>query len=147
MNRIVIVMTVVMAVVMATLVGCTPEERVPQSVAATGYPGLPSGVTPTRGPYEDPAASVLARWHDAVLEVTVWGSGSCPPTPVSKVDQPSAAVEITFSIDYGAGRCTADRAPTTWVLDMPATPDGPATLTVKIRGGGVPQTDLQVARS
>ena len=108
--------------------------------------GVPSGMTPSVGPYEDPAAGVLARWHDAVLEVTVWGSGSCPPTPVRKVDQPPAAVEIAFSNDYGDGPCTADRSPTTGCLTLPRTP-GQTTLSVKIRGDGVPQTDLQVTRS
>jgi hypothetical protein len=77
----------------------------------------------------------------------VWGSGSCPPTPVSKIDQPPAAVEITFSRDYGDSNCTADRSPTTWVLDVSAVPAGTATLTVKIRGNGVPNSDLQVTRS
>jgi hypothetical protein len=143
MNRIVIGMTVVIAF----LAACAPEQRTPQSVAASRYAGLPSGVTPSVGPYQDPAAGILARWHDAVLEVTVFGSGTCPPTPVSKVDQPPGAVEITFSNDYGVGRCTADVAPTTWVLDLPATPGQPSTLTVKIRGSGVPHTDLQVAHS
>jgi hypothetical protein len=56
-------------------------------------------------------------------------------------------VEITFSNDHRDSNCTADRSPTTWVLEVPAIPSGTATLTVQIRGSGVPRSDLVVTRS
>jgi hypothetical protein len=89
---------------------------------------------------------VLGLWRDAVLELTVWGSGTCPPAPVRLVPRPPATVEVTFSTDYG-GACTADLAPTTWVLDLPPAVTGATALHVQVRGAGVPATDLDLAHN
>jgi hypothetical protein len=136
------------AVVLATvLVGCSAEHEQPRSVAASRYPGLPAGVTPSAEPYRVPGdGGPLGRWRDGVLELTVFGSGSCPPTPIRLTATPPDAVEVTFSDDYD-GACTTDLSPTTWVLDLPPSVDGVGTLTVRIRGGGVARTDLRLQPS
>jgi hypothetical protein len=81
-----------------------------------------------------------------VLEVTVFGSGTCPPTPVRLAATPPDAVEVGFSDDY-RGACSSDMTATTWVINLPTSVAGTAALTVRLRGDGVPATDLQLSRS
>jgi hypothetical protein len=139
--------TRILAVVLATaLVGCSAGHEQPRSIAASRYPGLPAGVTPSAEPYRVPGdGDPIGRWRDGVLELTVFGSGSCPPTPVRLTAAPPDAVEVSFSADYD-GVCTADLSPTTWVLDLPSSVGETGTLTVRIRGDGVRRTDLRLQR-
>jgi len=130
-----------------SLLGCAPGHQQPRSVAASRHPGLPADVTPPAAPYQDPATQPLGRWRDGVLELTVFGSGSCPPVPVRLHPRPPDAVEVTFSIDYGVGACTSDISPTTWILHLPASLGGSRTLAVRTRGDGVPQVELRLSRA
>jgi hypothetical protein len=140
--------TRILAVVLATvLVGCSAGHEQPRSIAASRYPGLPTGVTPSPEPYRVPGdGGPIGRWRDGQLELTVFGSGSCPPTPVRLTATPPDAVEVSFSNDYD-GACSADLSPTTWVLNLPSSVDGAGMLTVRIRGDGAPRTDLRLERT
>jgi hypothetical protein len=77
--------------------------------------------------------------------LTVFGSGTCPPAPVRLAAAPPDAVEVRFSDDYRGG-CSADIAPTTWVVKLPASVGAAATLTVRLRGDGIPETELHLGR-
>jgi hypothetical protein len=138
----------VLAVVFVSLLaGCTAQHQQPRSIAASRYPGLPGGASPSSLPYRLPGdGDPVGRWRDGVLDLTVFGSGTCPPTPVQLVAAPPDAVEIRFSADY-RGTCSADMAATTWVLNLPASVDGAGTLTVRLRGDNVPETDLRLNRA
>jgi len=133
--------------IVGLLLGCAPGHQPPRSVAASRYPGLPVDVTPPVAPYQDPAGNPIGRWRGGVLELTVFGSGSCPPVPIRLDPRPPDAVEVTFSTDYGLGACTTDIAPTTWVLNVPASLAGSGTLAVRTRGDGVPQIELRLSRA
>jgi hypothetical protein len=134
-------------VIVSVLVGCAPEHQQPRSIAASRYPGLPAGVSLSPAPYRVPGdGEPIGRWRDGVLELTVFGSGTCPPTPVRLTAAPPDAVEVRFSADY-RGACSTDMAPTTWVVNLPPTVGGGGALTVRLRGDGVPETDLRLDRA
>ncbi len=138
----------VVIVAVSVLAGCGSRTTAPESIASSHYAGLPSGVSPSRAPYQLPIGSgVLGTWRGTRLELTVWGSGSCPPTPVRLVPRPPDAVEVTFSNAFGHAACTSDLSATTWVLDLPSTVGTSGTVLVHVRGGGVPRTDLTVRRA
>jgi hypothetical protein len=51
----------------------------------------------------------LVLWRGATLELTLWGSGSCPTLPVALTVRGPATVEITVNGYYEDNRaCTAD---------------------------------------
>jgi hypothetical protein len=134
-------------VIVPVFVGCTPAHQQPRSIAASRYSGLPDGVSQSPAPYRLPGAGdPVGRWRDGVLELTVFGSGTCPPTPIQLAAVPPDAVEVHFSDDYRNG-CSADIAATTWVFNLPPSVDRAEALTVRLRGGGVPETDLRLDRA
>ena len=135
--------SVLMLALLPVVVGCGPATKRPESIAASSYAGVPSGV---------PAASIgpgatSAVWTDGRLELTVYGSGSCPAVPVALSAPDADTVEITVSADYGVVACTADMSPTTWILEPPDAVDDAGTLTVKVYGYGASPVVLQVRRS
>lgn len=87
-----------------------------------------------------------AVWRGATIELTLWGSGSCPAVPVALVVRDPTTVEITVSADYGQRPCTADMVPTTSVLDLPDAVGGGVVLTVWLRGLGSTPVTLVVPR-
>jgi hypothetical protein len=141
MNRVAI--PILVLALAAAAVGCGSVSRRPPSIAATSYPGVPSGApdeSVRRG-------ATLAVWTDGQLALTTWGSGSCPAVPVALTALDASTVEITVSADYGASPCTADLSPTTSVIDLPDTLTGPGPLTVKVLADGAAPIILQVPRS
>jgi len=143
LNNVNYVIRVLSVALVVLLVGCAPEHRQPRSVAASRYPGFPVDLTPPPASHPTP----FGRWRGEVLELTVFGSGSCPPVPVRIEARPPDAVEVTFSTDYGVAACTADVSPTTWVLDLPLSLARTGTLAVRTRGDGVPPVELRLTRA
>src|SRR6266545_4382111 len=99
---------------MSGLVACSRSETRPVSIASTSYRGMPSDVASP--PVEPGHASAV--WRGATIELTLWGSGSCP----------------------------ADMVPTTSVLDLPDAVGGGVVLTVWLRGLGSTPVTLVVPR-
>jgi hypothetical protein len=114
----------------AGMAGCSSSPAGPKSIAVTHYRGLPSGATPA-GPF--PAIGVNAAWRAGRLDITTWGSGSCPGVPTRARARGAHAVEVTISADY-SGACTADMAPTTSVVELPGGIAAAGPLTVLVRG-------------
>lgn len=123
--------------------GCGPASKRPESIAATSYPGLPSGA-PDQSVR---SGATLAVWMDGRLALTTWGSGSCPAVPVALTAPDADTVDITLSADYGASACTADLGPTTSVLELPEKVKGSGPLTVKVHANGAEPVVLRVLRS
>jgi hypothetical protein len=115
---------------MAGIAGCSSGPSGPKSIAVTHYRGLPPGATPPR-PF--PSLGVDAGWRAGRLDVTTWGSGSCPAVPTRVRARGTHAVEVTISADY-SGACTADMAPTTFVVEPPSGIAAAGPLTVMVRG-------------
>jgi hypothetical protein len=131
------------AVVACGPVACAGGETRPKSIAATTYSGLPSDAPTPTSP-----SSAVAVWTGDTLELTLWGSGSCPAVPVAMKTPGPATVEITISTDYGGGAaCTTDLSPTTSVLRLPDAVAGSATLTVRIDSERGDPVELRVTRS
>jgi hypothetical protein len=119
------------AILMHGVVACQGSEdggRPPTSIASTSYPGIPSDRSAPPGGVGGP--SVI--WRGTTLDLTLWGSGSCPAVPVALEVPDPATVEIAVDNDYG-GLCTADMAARTWVLEVPATVREAPVLTVLLR--------------
>jgi hypothetical protein len=107
---------ILVSVVMCTAVACSRPAPAPVSIAATTYRGLPSDA-PTSRTWPGGASAI---WRGATVELTLWGSSSCPVVPVALKVRDPATVEVT--IDTGrqrVGDCTADMAATTSVLVLP----------------------------
>jgi len=95
------------------------------AIAAVGCSGGAPNFEQIKGlPSDLPAASIapedigqpMAFAHDGRLIVVVWGSSSCRPAPTD-FDTSSPVATITFAPDGGGARaCTADLAPTSYVL-------------------------------
>jgi hypothetical protein len=134
---------VVTAILILALAGCAPTSRTPESIAATRYAGMPSGL-----PSESVTmGATTAVWTDGTLELVMWGSGSCPAVPVAMTAPDASTVEITVDSDYGASPCTADMSPTTWVLELPEEVLNATTLTVKVLAEGATPVVLRVQRT
>jgi hypothetical protein len=130
------------AVVACGPVACGGDETRPKSIAATTYSGLPSGAPTPTSP-----GSAVAVWTGNTLELTLWGSGSCPAVPVAMKTVGPAAVEIVISTDYGNAACTTDLSPTTSVLRLPDAVTGSATLTVRIDRERAEPLELRVTKA
>jgi hypothetical protein len=112
----------------------------PRSIASTSYIGAPG---------DGPAAwarDTSAVWRGATLDLTLWGSGSCPPVPVALVVWAQDTVEIAIDGRYGLRGCTADLSPRTSVLTVPGAVRDGAVLTVRLRYRLGPPLVLTVPR-
>src|SRR6266545_2604361 len=76
---------------MSGLVACSRSETRPVSIASTSYRGMPSDVASP--PVEPGHASAV--WRGATIELTLWGSGSCPAVPVALVVRDPSASAAT----------------------------------------------------
>lgn len=134
---------ILVAVVMCTAVACSRPEPAPVSIAATTYRGLPSDAPTSRtGP-----GGASAIWRGATIELTLWGSSSCPAVPVALTVRDPASVEV--KVDLGRGRareCTADSAATTSVLGLPDGVGAGQVLTVWLVGLDQTPVKLQAPR-
>jgi hypothetical protein len=108
----------------------------------THYRGVPPG-TATARPL--PRSGVNATWRDGRLEITTWGSGSCPGVPTRVRVRGQHAVEVTISADY-SGACTADLGPTTSVIEVPPGIAATGPLTVTVRGADRSPVAIPVPR-
>lgn len=122
------------ALAVSAVAGCSGPEgesaHEPVSIASTQYRGMPSDASrsaPLIG-------NAIAIRRGNRLDLTLWGSGSCPPVPISLKASNPRTVEVTVSKDYGARACTADMAALTSVLDLPAVLDPGTPLTVRVLG-------------
>lgn len=127
----------------AGMVGCAAGAAGPKSIAVTQYRGFPSGAPPAR-----PSASndVSVAWLDGRLDITTWGSGSCPAVPTRLRTRGEHAVEVTISADY-SGACTADLSATTSVVELPSGVAAVGPLTVTVRGKGRHPLTVTLPRS
>ncbi|HEU5155694.1 MAG TPA: hypothetical protein VFU43_01775 [Streptosporangiaceae bacterium] len=121
-------------------VGCSPGTTSPKSIAVTHYRGLPPGVAPAQL-----STGVNAVWRAGRLEITTWGSGSCPGVPTGLRARGAHALEVTISDDY-SGACTADLAPTTSVIEVPDGIASAGPLAVTVRGKGRSPINITVPR-
>jgi hypothetical protein len=129
----------------AVVAGCSgPSSGTtgPKSIAVTHYRGLPPGTAPSR---PVPSIGVNATWRDGRLDITTWGSGSCPGVPTRARARGEHAVEVTISADYN-GVCTADMAPTTSVIELPDGLAATGPLSVMVRGKGRGPVTITVPR-
>ena len=121
-----------LCVAVAGVSGCSSGPTGPKSIAVTHYRGIPPGAETAR---PLPRTGVNAAWRDGRLEITTWGSGSCPGVPTRARARGQHAVEVTISADY-SGVCTTDLSPTTSVIEVPAGIAATGPLTVTMRGDG-----------
>jgi hypothetical protein len=127
--------------VSAVIVGCGSDESRPKSIAVSTYAGVASNApSASAGPIQ----SVVAGWSGRRLELTTFGSGSCPAVPVALKAVDANTVEVTISGDY-TGSCSTDISPTTSVVDLPDTITAQTELNVRIHGAL--QADLRVPRA
>jgi hypothetical protein len=92
-----------------------PTADPPREVAiADWYRGAPREVSPIRG------VPVAVAWlaDDSAIQVTVWGSGSCPPVGKRAVLSGDNA-SVTMILRSYDGVCTDDLAPATSVVTLP----------------------------
>jgi len=96
-----------LAVTLVACAGGTPDfEQVK---------GLPTGLPAASIAPED-VGQPMAFANDGELVVVVWGSSSCRPAPTD-FDTSGPVATITFAADSkGATACTADLAPTSYVI-------------------------------
>jgi hypothetical protein len=120
------------AVSVCAVVACSrPEPGPPVSIAATSYRGLPSDA-PTSPTLPGGASAI---WRGATIELTLWGSSSCPAVPVALAVRDPATIEVT--VDVGRQRrraCTTDISAITSVLVLPDGLRPAAVLTVWLVG-------------
>jgi hypothetical protein len=118
------------------LASCSGSTASSEPIVRSSYRGVASPA-----PSHEFGTPFAVR-HARSLELTVYGSGSCPAVPVAlKVHD--ATVEITMT-DHGGGVCTADMAATTWVIDLPASVPRGSAVTVQLRGLSGPPVTLVV---
>ncbi|HET7690094.1 MAG TPA: hypothetical protein VFK41_06935 [Nocardioidaceae bacterium] len=95
-----------------------------QSVPVSWYAGMPRGAEPVTG--EDGQITPMAvSWaeSESKIQVTVWGSGSCPT--VAETASVSDSGDRVILVEGSQGDesegipCTADVAPATSVVDVP----------------------------
>jgi hypothetical protein len=106
------------------------------------YAGAPNGAEPSRrGGRIVPAT---ASWldHYRRIQITVWGSGSCPAVgDHARYANDGNTLTLTLRI-YPPGRqCTTDVAPATTVLPVPRCVRGADEFKVTVQGGA---TDMVV---
>jgi hypothetical protein len=98
--------------------------------------GLAQGVS-LAGSGPDALRDTAVRATQDRIAVVSWGSSGCPRLPMRLVAGPGNAVSITMS--DGApppfSTCTADLAPTTSIVQLPATVDAAEQLRVTIVDG------------
>ncbi len=109
------------------LTACSP----PTSIGTNEMQGVPLGAITVNDVRGDPRAA--AAWARAgSISVTTWSSGSCPLRPVKIERQAAHQVKVTLRRTERADSCTADSAPTTNRVRLPAgtSEHGPLTVTI-----------------
>ncbi|WP_424463623.1 hypothetical protein [Pseudoclavibacter helvolus] len=124
-----------LAVAALGLSGCASDTP-PTSVATNNYGGLPTG-QPDDAPVD--MEGPLVQWLDegTSISVTTWGSSGCPAilTEVNAVDAQTLDLQYLDATAYPDQMCTADYAPHTSEIDLPADVTGaPLTVTVSFDG-------------
>lgn len=104
-------------VLLPMLVSCS--EHGPESSSAT--PAQDDGMTqvdPVDVP-DDMLGKPHARISADEIEVVLYGSSSCPPTP-DRVAVEGTTLKVVLNDNaYSGQACTADYGPTTWKTDSP----------------------------
>jgi len=140
----VLVMTVAVAILAAacgsTRLSSPPSTPAPSSIALTHYPGFPPG-TETAANGRPPDSVFWAA--EGQIAIVTWGSSGCPGLPThlqANIAQNAVSVTITEWIPDPTAACTTGLAPTTSVLQLPASLDLEVPLIVKIVDGSYGST-------
>lgn len=102
----------------------------PRSAALRDGAELPDWVDPAAVP----AGESVAALDGDELDLVLLGSSSCPPVPVQVGTVDQAVVVQVQTDERPGGWCTADLAPTTYVLQVPAPLQSTGPLAVVLRG-------------
>lgn len=132
--RTALLMLPLIAVAALGLSGCASAST-PTSVATNNYGGLPPEQTADVADIEGP----LVQWLEqgSSISVTTWGSSGCPAilTEVNAVDAQTLDLQYLEATAYPDQACTADYAPHTSEIELPADITGaPLTVTVSFDG-------------
>ncbi|GAB3300693.1 hypothetical protein [Pseudoclavibacter terrae] len=126
----------VIAVAALALSGCA-DPSVPTSVATDSYGGLPPEHSGDVGAGDMEGPLVLWLDEGSSISVTTWGSSGCPAilTEVNAVDAQTLDLQYADTTAYVDQVCTADYAPHTSEIDLPADITGsPLTVSVSFDG-------------
>jgi hypothetical protein len=111
------------------LAGCGTHGP-PHSIAVQTYRGFPA-VDPAFGPgVHEPT---VIRMGTTRLAMTFFGSGSCPPVPISDKWINATTLQVDVDASY-PGACTSDEAATTSVLSVLPHHLPSGTFTVQFTG-------------
>lgn len=94
------------------------------------YPGIPAGVTTVK-------AKATAVWvTSSEMAVVDWGSSGCPNLPSKLAVPASDQLAVTTTLyNPSSATCTADAAPTTSIIKVPAALSLTENVTVTILDG------------
>lgn len=116
----------------ASLAACAGP---PESIGRNETRGVPKGAAGLSDGQTDPPHVAVAWTEPAAVQVTTWGSGSCPTRPVSvELDAPDRVL-VRVRRTEDAEACTDDLAPTTNTVDLPDGTDLTAPLQVAVGSG------------
>ena len=126
---------VTLALVAASICGCVGSGPPVSRAVVTHTLGGPPSLT-ARIVADVAATKPFAAWAGPhQIYVVAWGSGSCPHLPtLVYADRHNDVTVDTAEQSFGADACTADLAPTTSTVSLPAGLDLSRPLRVRIDG-------------